>query len=101
MQPPVATDAAQATPVAPTPRIETFPGAPPARAPKETTAPDAGMAQSRSSAERTSQHSAAGKPERAEADAARRAECGRIFQRLSLGESSPELLDRLKVLKCQ
>jgi hypothetical protein len=30
-----------------------------------------------------------------------RAECARIFQRLSLGESSPELLARLKTLKCR
>jgi hypothetical protein len=38
----------------------------------------------------------------AQADSASdRAECARIFQRLSLGESSPELLARLKTLKCK
>jgi len=69
---PAATEAAQSTRGAPSPR-----------------------------AERSSQRADAGKPERVQADAGHRAECGRIFQRLSLGESSPELLDRLKVLKCR
>ena len=39
--------------------------------------------------------------ERAQPDAANRAECVRIMQRLSLGESSPELINRLKVLNCR
>jgi hypothetical protein len=38
----------------------------------------------------------------AQADSsADRAECARIFQRLSLGENSPELIARLKTLKCK
>ena len=39
--------------------------------------------------------------ERPQPDNGNRAECVRIMQRLSLGESSPELVDRLKTLKCR
>ena len=99
---PVANGAAQPTPAAPISRIESGTDAPPREeVPKKTLAPDTGVTQPNPSSERSSQRSDAAKPERAQADAGRRAECGRIFQRLSLGESSPELLDRLKVLKCQ
>jgi hypothetical protein len=88
--PPVAAEAAQPTPAAPIPRIEAVPGTPPEHATEKP----------KPNPERSSPRVEAGKPERAQADSVR-AECGRIFQRLSLGESNPELLDRLKVLKCQ
>jgi hypothetical protein len=43
------------------------------------------------------------KASKAEHDSApsNRAECARIFQRLSLGEDTPELRERVKSLKCQ
>jgi serine/threonine protein kinase len=43
----------------------------------------------------------AAKSETVQADASRRAECGRIFQRLSLGENNAELIERLKTLQCR
>jgi serine/threonine protein kinase len=49
----------------------------------------------------TSRADVAGRRERAPVDAGNAAECGRIFQRLSLGDSSPELIERLKSLKCR
>jgi serine/threonine protein kinase len=42
-----------------------------------------------------------GKPEHRQADSAARDECNRIVHQLSLGESSPELIERLKALKCR
>lgn len=51
--------------------------------------------------ERSEQRKAAAKQERAQPDGERNAECARILQRLSLGESSPELVERLKALKCR
>jgi hypothetical protein len=41
------------------------------------------------------------RPERRQADSATGDECGRIVHQLSLGESSPELIERLKALKCR
>jgi len=85
----VATDAAKPIPVAPSSPTETPANTPPKRvATKKSMPGDSGAADS-------------GKPERAQTDAANRAECGRILQRLSLGENSPELLERLKLLKCR
>lgn len=101
MPPPATTEAARSTTAAPISSIETVPGTPPEHATKKMAPPNTGMTQAKPNPERSSQRLDAGKPERVQADAANRAECGRIFQRLSLGESSPELLDRLKVLKCQ
>jgi hypothetical protein len=49
----------------------------------------------------SSQRPDAGKRERARTESANSAECARILQRLSLGESSPELLERLKALNCR
>ena len=35
------------------------------------------------------------------ADDAKQAECARLFQRLSIGESSPELIERVRTLRCR
>jgi serine/threonine protein kinase len=37
----------------------------------------------------------------AHADDAKQAECARLFQRLSIGESSPELIERVRTLHCR
>lgn len=95
------TEAAKPIPVAPTSPAEMPPDAPPKRVAKKVTLPDTSAAQPDQYPARASQRSDATKPERAQTDAANRAECGRILQRLSLGESSPELLERLKLLKCR
>jgi serine/threonine protein kinase len=43
----------------------------------------------------------AAKTKRRQTGAANSEECNRIMQRLSVGESSPELIERLKTLKCR
>jgi serine/threonine protein kinase len=98
----VITEAAK--PVAASPRAptESIPGTSPARVAKKSAPSDTGATQPDHSAERAAQRpDAVARPEHAIADSANRAECSRIFQRLSLGESSAELMDRLKSLKCQ
>lgn len=97
----VAADAAKTVPVGSRPPIESVPETPPARAAKKLAPPDTGTAHPEQNVEHAPQRSDAGRPGRVAPDSANRAECGRIFQRLSLGENSAELLDRLKSLKCQ
>jgi serine/threonine protein kinase len=99
--PPAATDTALPIPAAPVSPVESVPDALPARAAKKLAPPGTGAAQPEQNPPRASQRLDAARAERAQADSANRAECGRIMQRLSLGESSPELLDRLKSLKCR
>jgi serine/threonine protein kinase len=78
--PPGATDGAKPTHAPTVTPTEAAPKPPAPRAAKKTAPPaDAATAESASD----------------------RAECARIFQRLSLGESNPELLARLKTLKCR
>ena len=87
-------------PVEPPP-IKPVPVAPlPPAAAKRTPPRDAGTAAP--ARERAVPRTAeGGRQERSQAESANAAECARILQRLSLGESSRELLERLKVLKCQ
>jgi len=61
----------------------------PATAPRET------------AVERPSKRADTSSRERAPSDTANGAECARIMQRLSLGETSPELVERLRTLKCR
>jgi serine/threonine protein kinase len=87
-------------PVAPPP-VQPVPVAPPPPVAAKRTAPrDAGTAPP--ARERAAPRTAEGRThERTQAESTNPAECARILQRLSLGESSRELLERLKVLKCQ
>ena len=101
MPPEAATEAAKPIPVAPNSPAEMPVDVPPKRVTKKVAPPDTSAAQPDQYPARASQRSDAGKPERGQTDSANRAECGRILQRLSLGESSPELLERLKLLKCR
>ncbi|MEO8312686.1 MAG: protein kinase [Caldimonas sp.] len=104
--PPASVDTPAAKPDVASASAPSAPVAPVADAPKRTTKksiqPDnAAAARPDPSSERASKRPDAAAPERAQADSTTRAECGRIFQRLSLGETSPELLERLKTLKCR
>ena len=97
MPPAVVTETAPTIPAVPIPPIELAPEMPPIRAAKKVTGP----AQPEQDSKRASQRPGSATPERVQADSTNHAECGRIFQRLSLGESNPELMDRLKLLKCR
>ena len=81
--------------------VESTPDTLPLRAATKVIPPDTIVARPAQNTERAAKHIDAAKPERVLADSANQAECGRIFQRLSLGESSPELLNRLKSLRCR
>ncbi|MGZ8254361.1 MAG: serine/threonine protein kinase [Burkholderiaceae bacterium] len=87
--------------VANTAPVESTPDTPPRGSTDKPAAPDTIVAPPAQNVERAAKRVDVAKPERAQADATNQAECGRIFQRLSLGESSPELLNRLKSLKCK
>ena len=82
------------------PSIERVPDAAPARAARRPAPADTAASQGHPRAERAPRSTAAQKPEPA-ANAADEAECVRIFQRLSLGENNPALLNRLKTLNCR
>ena len=101
---PAAVDTPAAKPdlVAPVAPVDSVPGTPPKQVTKKATLPDnTAAARTDSTGEHASKRPDAATPERVQADSSARAECGRIFQRLSLGETSPELLERLKSLKCR
>ena len=101
--PPVAaTPAPQPVTDAPLAPVDPPREAPPATSPAKKAAPaETAAAPPAQGDERISPRRDATPREPAAADTANRAECARIIQRLSLGESSPELLDRLKSLKCR
>jgi serine/threonine protein kinase len=99
--PPATAEATKPIPPVPPAPAEPVPEAPPPRATRKPPSPDTAAAPREPSPKRTSPRPDTATPERVQADADSRAECARIVQRLSLGESSPELLDRLKSLKCR
>ena len=86
--------------VAPSPADPT-PEAPPQRTSKRSAPLAKDPAQTEAETQRASKRQEAARQERVQPDASHAAECARIVQRLSLGESSPELLERLKSLKCR
>jgi serine/threonine protein kinase len=96
--PPTVAEANRPIPAAPPPSADSNPAVPPVRAAKKATPPDPRVERNTDLA---AQRADAARRERPATDSANQAECGRIFQRLSLGESSPELIERLKSLKCR
>jgi len=99
---PVSPPPVEPIPVPAPPPVEPVPVAPPpAAATRRSTPRDAGTA-TPARPERPAPRAAEGaRKERPQAESSNAAECARIMQRLSLGESSQQLLERLKVLKCQ
>jgi serine/threonine protein kinase len=92
----------EAIPVTAPPPVEPVPAAPTPPAAARRAAPRDAVTAPAARAERAAPRAADGaRHERVQAESANAAECARIVQRLSLGESSRELLERLKVLKCQ
>jgi serine/threonine protein kinase len=91
-QPPTTSE--QSAPIQPTP------DKPAVRTDRTAPAPERAVPDQRPT-KRAAPGTGAATSERAGTAPDNRAECARIFQRLSLGESNPELLERLKVLKCR
>jgi hypothetical protein len=99
---PVSPPPAESIPVTAPPAVEAVPAPRPAAAATRRAPPrEAGTAQPARTERPAPRAAEAAHQERPQAESSNAAECARIVQRLSLGESSRQLLDRLKVLKCQ
>ena len=68
---------------------------------RQSTQPRPATAPRETAVERPSKRADTSSRERAPGDTANGAECARIMQRLSLGETRPELVERLRTLKCR
>ena len=88
-------------PLVPPSPVASAPNEPSLNATEATLTPNTRAARPQEGTKRPPQRRDAGALERAQVEAANRAECDRVYQRLSLGADSPELLDRLKTLKCR
>ena len=93
-----------AQPVEPAAAASAFEPAPPPRASTRAAAPTPGPATATAPERRPAKAAAAAdrpKAERPAAVADNSAECARVLQRLSLGDSSPELIQRVQSLRCR
>jgi hypothetical protein len=98
---PVVTEPAKPAAASPLPRVESKPGVAPGVAAKPLAPPQTAPPPSVQKPVGAPPPPVVAKPERRQAESANSEECNRIVQRLSLGESSPELIERLKALKCR
>jgi hypothetical protein len=99
--PSIVTEPAKPIPAATSPSSEHVADTAAPRAARRSAAADTPAEQAEARTQRTAKPPSVQKREPATASAADEAECARIFQRLSLGESNAALLSRLKTLKCQ